>query len=156
MASNPRWDCFSYLCHCQCSELGWRYKNTYNKSSAIPGDPRMLAVSQLKLVLWLHREFEFWVRYFNSYILEVSTTCFWRLFHWLVYQYLALCCLLFSLFWSEDSEYPMKRTKWCNETLLKYSHLNKLLNGLECLKFFFFRDVIYPNEGQLVSKFQRQ
>ena len=115
---------------------------------------------QLWLVLWLVQYIVYdrglRVKYFNSYISEASTTCFWPLFLWWVFQYPVFFCLLFSLFWSEDSENPMKRIKWCDETLRNPFRLNKLLNRLECLKFFFFRDVIYPNEGQLVSKFQRQ
>ena len=154
MAINPWWNCFSYLCHCQCSKIRWIFERFSHKSSTVQGVP---AVSE-GTVGWanFYLYYGFRVKYFNSYISEASTTCFWPLFLWWVFQFPVFCWLLFSLFWSEDSEYPMKRIKWCNETQHNPLRLNKLLNRLECLKFFFFRDVIYPNEGQLVSKFQRQ
>ena len=165
MAINPRWNCFSYLCHCQCSKIRWIFEKFNHKSCKVPGVPAVsegvVGRANFDLYYGPYRLYDtvvdgFRMKYFNSCISEASTTCFWSLFLWWVFQYPGFCCLLFSLFWSEDSAFRTKRIRWCNETLHNPLRLNKLLKRLECLKFFFFRDGIYPNEGQLVSKFQRQ
>ena len=39
MAINPWWNCFSYLCHCQCSKIRWIFEKFNFESCTVPGVP---------------------------------------------------------------------------------------------------------------------